>query len=189
MKTLLKLLPLCVCICTLVSCDLIWGWPDPPDDSNTTEDEPLVVAVDAYFNTTFSRNVITEGYANLKGTVSQLVQTGFGTDTELGFFQIRLTCCWSVTDCVAGRSGGSLTDSRGNTLNIVCKENLTKSDLTSEFPTDQTHIIGRFEFAGGTGRFANAKGEGIIDCMVSTDGQVSAMSHHWKGVIKNVKPE
>jgi len=188
MKTLLKLLTLGACVSMMVSCDLIWGWPGPPIEDGSTQYEPLVIPVNAYFNTTFSRTVIPEGHIDLKGTVSQLVQTGEGTDVEIGFFQIRLTCCWSLTDCVAGRSGGSLTDNMGNTLFIVCKENLTTSDLTADFPSDQTRITGRFEFAGGTGRFANASGDGTIDCLVTSDGQVSAMAHHWQGVIKNVKP-
>jgi len=182
MKTLKKFLPLLACISMLTSCG--GDWPDQCADSQKTS-----LPVNAYFNTTFSKNVIPEGHIDLNGTVSQLVQTGSGTDDEIGFFQIRLTCCWSLTDCVAGRSGGTLTDSKGNTLNIICKENLTTSDLTANFPSDQTHITGRFEFAGGTGRYADATGEGTIDCLVANDGQISVMSHHWQGLVKNIKPE
>lgn len=185
MKTLLKLLSVFACICVLVSCDLQWGWLDyPPQCQDAVDFGPF--QVDAYFNTTFSKNVIPEGHIDLKGTVSQLEQTGSGTDKEIGFFQISLVCCWSLDDCTVGRSGGTITDSYGNTLNIVCKEDLTANDLKGNFPSDQTHITGRFEFAGGTGRFADASGEGTIDCIVSAEGNVSSMSHHWTGIIKNV---
>lgn len=184
MKTLLKLLSVVACICVLVSCDLVWGWPDPPTPPINPPEPPI--QVDAYFNTTFYKSVIPEGHIDLNGTVSQLVQTGSGRDSEIGFFQIRLVCCWSLTDCTVGRSGGTITDSYGNTLNIVCRENLTTNDLKGNFPSDQTHITGRFEFAGGTGKFADASGEGTIDCIVTADGDVSSMSHHWTGIIKNV---
>jgi len=181
MRTIVKLFWVLACCFLLVSC---FDYPDQCADSQKTS-----LPVDAYFNTTFTRNLIPEGQIDLKGTVAQLVQNGSGTDDEIGFFQIRLTCYWSLTECVAGRSGGSLTDGRGNTLNIICRECLTKSDLTASFPTDQTQITGRFEFAGGTGRFADATGEGTIECLVANDGQISVMSHHWQGFVKNVNPE
>lgn len=187
MKTLLKLFSVLACISLLVNCEK----EDKNDIVEHQCQHPLLetLPVNANFTTTFSKNIIPEGHIDLKGTVSQLIQTGSGTDSEIGFFQISLVCCWSLTDCTVGRSGGSLTDSKGNTLNILCRENLSKNDLTGNFPSDQTHITGRFEFAGGTGRFADATGEGTIDCMVAADGNASVMSHHWTGVVKNVKPE
>ncbi|MRS03331.1 hypothetical protein EG832_08940 [bacterium] len=180
MKTLLKFLPFLAFIALLVSCEK----PLPPQCSHPLRES---LQVDASFNTTFSKSVIPEGHIDLKGSVYQMVQTGSGSDDELGGFQINLTCYWSATDCIPGRSGGSLTDGMGNVLFIRCKECFSQGDLTAEFPLNQTHITGRFEFAGGTGRFANATGEGTIDCMVAADGQVASMSHHWTGFIKNVK--
>jgi len=150
--------------------------------------KPFAIPVNAYFNTTFYKNEILGGYIDLKGPVYQMVQTGTGTDDEIGFFQIRLTCCWSISDCIPGRSGGYLTDGMGNTIYIKCKESLAMGDLTADFPSDQTQISGRFEFAGGTGWFEGATGEGTIDCFVTNDGKVAAMSHHWMGYIKYAKP-
>lgn len=185
MKTLLKLLTLCVCICMMGSCDLIWGWPDPPieDDSNQT----LVIPVNAYFNTTFSRNIIPDGHTDLKGKVFQLAQTGTGTDTEIGYFRVSLTCYWSITDCVPGRSGGILTDGMGNTLFIKCTECLSTGELTADYPTDQKHLTGKFEFIGGSGLYEGATGEGTIDAYVTNNGNVAAISHHWKGYLKSPK--
>lgn len=150
--------------------------------------KPFEIPVDAYFNATFHKNEILNGFMDLKGPVYQMVQTGSGTDDEIGYFQIRLSCCWSVTDCIPGRSGGSLTDGMGNTLYIRCKENLAVGDLTDDFPPDQTYIYGKFEFTGGTGRFEGATGEGTIDCLVTNDSSAAAMSHHWTGYIKYARP-
>ena len=180
MKTFLKILPFLTCIALLVSCG-----GDPPNQCADSQLKSL--PVDASFNTTFSKSVIPEGHSDLKGTVYEMVQKGSGSDDELGGFQIQLICYWSATDCIAGRSGGSLTDGMGNTLYIRCKECTSTGDLTADFPSNQMHITGRFEFTGGTGRFSDATGEGTIDCLVANDGQVSVMSHHWTGFIKNVK--
>lgn len=189
MKTLMKLLPVFACIIMLMSCEDWYGnYPIvlPTKDINS---KPFEIPVNANFNTTFSKNMILDGHIDLEGSVCQMVQTGSGTDGEIGYFQIRLVCCWSTTDCNAGRSGGSLTDGMGNTIFIKCKENLAAGDLTTDYPQDQTIISGRFEFAGGTGRFEGATGEGTINCLVTNDGKVAEMSHHWKGFIKYAKPD
>lgn len=149
--------------------------------------KPFAIPVNAYFNTTFYKNIKPDGHSDMKGPVYQMVQTGSGTDGEIGYFQIRLTCFWSVTDCIPGRSGGYLTDGMGSTLFIKCKENLAVGDLTDNFPPDKTNICGKFEFIGGTGRFEGATGEGTIDCLVTNDGKAAAMSHHWEGSIKYAK--
>ncbi len=75
----------------------------------------------------------------------------------------------------------------GNTLYIKCKENLAAGDLTDNFPPDQISIYGSFELTGGTGRFEGATGEGTIDCLVTNDDKVAAMSHHWMEYVKYAK--
>lgn len=188
LKTLLKLLTVFACIGMLMSCEDWWGnYPIglPPKYIHS---KPFAIPVNAHFNTTFHKDEILTGYIDLKGPVYQIVQTGSGTDDEIGYFQIKLTCCWSITDCIPGRSGGYLTDGMGNTLYIKCKENLAAGDLTDNFPPDQTYIYGKFEFTGGTGRFEGATGEGTIDCLVTNDGKAAAMSHHWMGYVKYAEP-
>ena len=188
MKTLLKFLPAVACIFMLISCEDWWGnYPESP--TKTTQSGPAAIPVNANFNTTVSKNIMPDGYMDLEGSVYQLVQTGSGTDAELGFFHIKLACCWSTTTCIKGRSGGYLTDGMGNTIYIKCKENLAISDLTTDFPSDQMQISGRFEFTGGTGKFEGATGEGTISCLVTNDGKVASMSHHWTGYVKYVKPD
>lgn len=183
MKKLLKILPLIACIFMLTSCVEEGPFRYKPKPLN-----PGVIPVDAYFNTTFSKNIMPDGYMDLKGSVYQLVQNGSGTDAELGFFQIRLACCWSTTSCTKGRSGGSLTDGEGNTLFIICNETSSAGNLTANYPADQDNICGKFEIAGGTGKFEGATGEGTISCQVLSDGDVAAMSHHWTGYVKLAKP-
>ena len=188
MKALWRLLAVSASICMLMSCEDWWGNYPMGLPPKFIHSNPFEIPVNAYFNSTFSKNMILDGHIDLEGPVCQMVQTGSGTDGEIGYFQIRLVCCWSTTDCIAGRSGGSLTDGMGNTIFIKCKENLAAGDLTANFPQDQTIISGRFEFAGGTGRFEGATGEGTINCLVTNDGKVAEMSHHWKGFIKYAKP-
>jgi hypothetical protein len=188
MKARWSLLAVFASILMLMSCEEWWGnYPIglPP---KYVYSKPFEIPVDAYFNTTFCKNKISGGYMELNGPVCQIVQTGSGSDGEIGYFQIRLTCCWSMSDCIAGRSGGYLIDGMGNTIYIKCNECLTADDLTADFPQDQACITGRFEFTGGTGCFEGVKGEGTINCLVTSDGKVAAMSHHWEGYIKYPRP-
>ena len=178
MKTLLQLLSAIVCICILSRCE------GCPECQPLTHPEQGAIPINAYFNTAFYKNVISDGQYYLQGPVYQIVQSGSGTADEIGVFQIRLTCCWSATECIPGRSGGYLIDMDGNTLFIQCKENFSSSDFTSGYPPDQACITGRFEFTGGTGRFEGAAGEGVINCLVTRDGNNASMAHHWKGTLK-----
>jgi len=155
--------------------------PETVDLVKPSHSDHTAIPVNAFFITEFSRNVIPEGQTDLNGRVLQLVQTGTGTDAEIGYFRISLSCFWSLTDCVAGRSGGILTDGIGNSIYIKCRECLSASDLTSDFPADQEHITGKFEFGGGTGLYEGVTGEGIIDAWVTNNGKVAVISHHWKG--------
>lgn len=179
MKTLLKLFTVLVSAFMLISCEQVI---EPPE--KTTESVIATVPFNAYFITTFYKSSIPHGIKGLSGPVSQMVQNGSGNDNELGMFTITLTCCWSVTDGIMGSSGGTLKDTEGNMLYITCKENLVKSDISADFPSDQTVICGRFEFTGGTGKFTDATGDGTINCIVSNYGSVAEMSHNWTGTIK-----
>jgi hypothetical protein len=187
MKALWRLLEVSACIFMLMSCEDWWGNYPMGLPPKYIHSNPFEIPINVDFNTTLINNTISDGYMDLNGPVCQIVQTGSGTGDEIGYFQIRLVCCWSTTDCIAGRSGGSLTDGTGNTLYITCHENLAAGDLTANFPQDQAMISGRFEFAGGTGRFEGATGEGTINCLVTNDGKVAEMSHHWEGFIKYPK--
>mgnify|MGYP000877121206 CR=1 FL=1 len=155
--------------------------PTPIDLVKPSHSEHDAIPANAYFVTEFSRNVIPVGQTELNGTVLQLVQNRTGSDPEMGYFQIRLICYWSVTDCVPGRSAGILTDGIGNVIYIKCRECLSLSDLTADFPADQAHLTGKFEFAGGTGLYEGIEGEGTIDAWVTDNGMIAAISHHWKG--------
>jgi hypothetical protein len=179
MKALMSMLPALAFVSMLAGCEETW---DPP--GKTIEYDIAEVPLNAYFSTEFHKNVIPDGYSDMPGPVSQLVQNGSGTDDEIGFFNISLSCCWSASCRLQGRSGGILRDYAGNELYITCKENLSIGDITDRFPSDKQVICGRYEFTGGTGRFKGASGEGIINCTVTNNGNTAVMSHHWQGTLK-----
>ncbi|MHC1733345.1 MAG: hypothetical protein AB9888_15110 [Bacteroidales bacterium] len=179
MKTLMSLLSV------LASVSMLAGCEEPiPRPEKTTESIIAEVPLNAYFSTEFHKNIIADGHIDLPGPVSQLVQTGTGTDSEIGLFNISLSCCWSVSCQLKGRSGGTLRDYAGNELYIKCKENLAVGDMTDKYPADKQVICGRYEFAGGTGRFEGASGAGTINCTVTNNGNTAVMSHHWQGTLK-----
>lgn len=186
MKTPLKVIPVMVFIGILTGCEkpLPLVHPDPVDLNKPSHFNHAAIPLDAYFCTEFSKYVIPEGLTNLHGPVLQLVQTGSGTDAEIGYFRISLSCCWSMTDCLPGNSGGVLTDGLGNSIYIKCRECLSASDFTPDFPADQAHIAGRFEFGGGTGLYEKVEGEGTFDALVTNSGNIAAISHHWRGYFK-----
>ena len=186
MRTQLTLPTVVAFISLLAGCEkpIPVNHPTRIDLNKPSHSEHAAIPFNSYFSTTFTRNVIPEGHTDLKGTVLQLVQTGTGADYELGYFRVSLICCWSITDCVPGRSGGTLTDGTGNTIYIKCRECLSPGDLTADFPADQAHITGKFEFIGGTGLFEGVTGEGTIDAFVTNDGKAAAMTHHWQGYFK-----
>ena len=186
MKTLLKVFLVMTFIIILPGCEkpVQLDHPNPVDLNKPSHYAHAAIPLDAYFITEFTKSVIPEGHTYLHGTVLQMVQTGSGTDPEIGYFRISLSCCWSVTDCLPGMSGGILTDGTGNTVYIKCMECLSADDFTSVFPADKAHITGRFEFWGGSGLYENIKGEGTIDALVINNGKVAAISHHWKGYFK-----
>jgi hypothetical protein len=176
MKTLMRLLMIAGIL-------MLMAWSCKKD---LREREFAVYPVDLYFNTTFYKNIVWEEYYNdLRGPVCQLVQIGSGKDDdEIGNFQVQLTCCWSLADCLLGRSGGYLTAGTGNAINIKCVEAISASELTSDYPSDQTTIYGKFEFTGGTGRFEGATGDGSIVCFVTNRDSTATILHHWKGSLK-----
>lgn len=186
MKTPLKVIPVMVFIGILTGCEkpLPLVHPDPVDLNKPSHFNHAAIPLDAYFCTEFSKYVIPEGLTNLHGPVLQLVQTGSGTDAEIGYFRISLSCCWSMVDCLPGNSGGVLTDGLGNSIYIKCRECLSASDFTPDFPADQAHIAGRFVFGGGTGLYEKVEGEGTFDALVTNSGNIAAISHHWKGYFK-----
>ncbi len=179
MKALKSMLPVLAFVSLLSGCETIW---DPPP--KITESIIAEIPLNATFSTEFRESVIADGYIDMPGPVCQLVQVGSGSDDEIGFFSISLSCCWSASARAVGRSGGYLTDGEGNTLYIRCKENLSNSEMTDGFLSDHHVICGRYEFTGGTGRFEESSGEGTIKCTVISNGNTSMMSHHWQGTIK-----
>jgi len=179
MKALMIILPVMAFVSLLTGCEETW---DPP--RKITESIIAEIPLNANFSTEFRESIIADGYIDMTGPVCQLVQVGTGSDDEIGFFSISLSCCWSAADRAVGRSGGYLTDSEGNTLYIRCKENLSYSEMTDGFLADDHVICGRFEFTGGTGRFKESSGEGTIICAVIKNGTASMMSHHWQGTLK-----
>lgn len=186
MKTLLNVSRVIVFIIVLQGCEkpIPVDHPTPVDLNKPSHSEHAAIPLDACFRTEFSKSVIPEGHTYLHGTVLQLLQSGSGTDPEIGYFLISLSYCWSITDCLPGMSGGILSDGAGNTIFIKCMECMSASDFTPDFPADQSHITGTFEFRGGSGLYENIKGEGEIDALVTNNGKVAAISHHWKGYFK-----
>jgi hypothetical protein len=178
MKTIMRLLPFMAGMLMLVSCEA------PSYQAQTNQPQP-VIPVNADFTTTFYKDMVWEGYKNLAGPVCQMMQIGSGTDVELGNFNILLSCCWSLSACVPGRSGGYLTDGKGSTIYINCRETLAASDLTTDFPPDQTAITGTFEFISGTGRFEGASGNGSITSFVNN----GTITHRWEGSVRFIKPD
>lgn len=171
-------------IAVLVSAFMLIGCPEDVSVETVTESVIAEIPLNAFFNTEFHENIIPEGHMDIPGPVCQLVQNGSGSDEEIGFFNISLSCCWSASNCVPGRSGGYLTDGTGNILYIRCKENLSLSEMADGFLADHQVICGSYEFTGGTGRFKEASGEGTITCTVTNNGNNSVMSHHWQGTLK-----
>jgi hypothetical protein len=179
MKSLIGLMTVLVSAIMLIGCEEPVIRIDKDTESVLTE-----IPLNAYFNTEFHENIIPDGHMDMPGPVCQLVQNGSGSDDEIGFFNISLSCCWSASNRVPGRSGGYLTDGTGNILYIRCKENLSLSDMADGFLADHQVICGSYEFAGGTGRFKEASGEGTIHCTVGNSGTIAVMSHHWQGTLK-----
>ncbi len=92
LKTLLRLFTLFACICMLMSCEDWWGNYTIGLPPKFIHSKPYAIPVNAYFNTTFHKDKILNGYIDLKGPAYQMVQTGSGSDDEIGYFQIKLTC-------------------------------------------------------------------------------------------------
>lgn len=186
MKTLPEVFQVIAFIILLQGCEkpIPVDHPNPVDLNKPSHAKHAEIPLDAFFRTEFSKFMVPEGHSYLHGTVMQLVQTGSGTDPEIGYFSVSLSCCWSVTDCLPGMSGGILTDGTGNSIFIKCMECLSGSDFTSDFPADQSHITGRFEFWGGSGLYENIEGEGTIDALVTNNGKIASITHHWKGYFR-----
>jgi hypothetical protein len=158
----------------LTGCD---GCVEPILSENVPE--PVKVSIDSRFVTYFSSSIIDDGTKTVQDSrVCRLEQFGSGTDAELGAFDVYLTCCWNPGDGSHSCTEGFITDFKGNTLNILCRDGDNGVLFTPDFPYDQTNICAEFEFTGGTGRFDGASGSGSIECDVK--GDYNMMIHYWK---------
>lgn len=173
MKTFIRLSQVIAVICMLTGCESC----DTPEEGHIDSHDPVTVSIDTRFNTSFIKSAIGIGNNSDPVCICRLEQFGWGSDTELGSFEVYLTCCWNPGDGSHSCTEGFITDYNGNTLTILCKDGDNGVDFTSDFPYDQTVICSEFEFTGGTGRFEGATGIGTMECEVK--GSYNLILHHW----------
>lgn len=173
MKTFIRLSQVIAVICMLTGCESC----DTPEEGHIDSHDPVTGSIDTRFNTSFIKSAIGIGNNSDPVCICRLEQFGWGSDTELGSFEVYLTCCWNPGDGSHSCTEGFITDYNGNTLTILCKDGDNGVDFTSDFPYDQTVICSEFEFTGGTGRFEGATGIGTMECEVK--GSYNLILHHW----------
>jgi hypothetical protein len=172
MKTLFFFL-LITALCVLTGCQ------DGHDPRTWAQADTITVLFESKFMTSFTTGIIEKGGdTELNRPVCQLEQVGSGTDAELGAFDIYLSCCWSLADGSHSCTEGYLKDSDGDILTFRCTDSDNGMVFTADFPYDQSNLCSSFEFTGGTGRFADASGGGMMQCDV--EGASSSMQHTWE---------
>ncbi len=117
------------------------------------------------------------------------VQVGEGTSTHLGRFTVRITFCMDASavldDGVLGegesvpydQGWGVLTAANGDELYLE----IAGAVLPSDHPSFDFEFHDPFQFAGGTGRFAGATGDGSTDTFVTQTPERS--THAWHGTL------
>jgi hypothetical protein len=103
-------------------------------------------------------------------------QTGAGTATKVGEFTTDITFCVDPATFAYYNAVGSFVTELGDELFFVAKEGQI---LPSPDPDYLYYFEDPFEFTGGTGRFAGARGEGTTYSYVNLDG--IRTEHIWKG--------
>ena len=108
--------------------------------------------------------------------------------TQLGRFSVRITFCMDVTDVLDGQltegesipydnGFGTLVAANGDELYIE----ISGAVLPSSHPDFDFEFRDRFQFTGGTGRFAGASGAGMTDSFV--DMSADRTDHGWRGTL------
>lgn len=175
MRTFVLLSQVIAVICMLTGCvSCSEKYPAGSSDMLGT----VTLSVNTEFPASFIQSATVKGTnTDLNGSVCRLEQFGSGTDSELGAFDVYLTCNWNPADGSHSCTEGFITDYEGNTLTIVCNDGDNGVVFSPDFPYDQTYIWLEFEFTGGTGRFEGASGRGTIQCDVKGDSD--SIIHHW----------
>ncbi|WP_151637527.1 hypothetical protein [Noviherbaspirillum aerium] len=111
--------------------------------------------------TALQRSTLASCPSGFSGTL-----TGSGTATHLGAVTI------SATHCAMPTRGGSVAISQGVITLTAANGNILTADFMgtiSPFPSDlQTNtFVGSFLITGGTGRFADAEGDGLLSGALS----------------------
>jgi len=146
----------------------------------------VALSIDSQFTTSFIKSIAGKSSnTDPVNSICQLEQFGWGTDADLGGFDVYLTCCWNPAAGTNGCTEGFISDFEGNTLTILCNDGDNGVVFTPDFPYDQTNICYQFDFTGGTGRFEGASGRGTIECEVKGDS--NSIEHHWKASLTLLK--
>ncbi|MDR8390806.1 hypothetical protein NC796_06640 [Aliifodinibius sp. S!AR15-10] len=122
------------------------------------------------------------------------VQDGSGEATHLGRFTTHITFCGDITELLPGDDSpgvlepgeslpydsgvGSFIASNGDKLYFTASGEV----LPSDHPDYDFEFHDVFIFTGGTGRFAGAKGRGMMDSFV--DLATDRTDHRWTGTLK-----
>jgi hypothetical protein len=170
----------------LIAVIYMWsGCTDESDPRREVQADTITISLESKFMTSFTTGIVEKGGdTGLNSPVCQLEQLGSGVDAELGAFEIYLSCCWSLADGSHSCTEGFMTDSEGDTLTFRCMDSDNGMVFTADFPFDQTYLCSGFVFTGGTGRFANASGSGLMQCDVK--GASSTMQHNWEAILRLV---